>query len=193
MMKHKTLFMTEVAIFSALALLLDLVSGFVFARIWPQGGAVSIAMVPIFLMAYRWGIKGGMATGLLLGLLQIVTTPVQIMTPLQGFIDYFLAFTVVGISGLFMNGFVNNYKEENLMKAKLYGIGGMFVGSFLRFICHFTSGIVFFGEYAPEGQPVVLYSLIYNGTYMLISFILSAVVVMVLYSAASKVLMRKAY
>ena len=193
MMKHKTLFMTEVAIFSALALLLDLVSGFVFSRIWPQGGSISIAMVPVFLMAYRWGIKGGMVTGLLLGLLQIATGLAFLATPLQGFIEYFLAFTAVGISGLFMNKFMNNRKEGKRLKADIYAVSGMLLGSFLRFLCHFTAGIVFFGEYAPEGQPIVLYSLIYNGTYMLISFILSAVVVMVLYSAASNVLLKKAY
>ena len=192
MMKHKTLFMTEVAIFSALALLLDIVSGFVFARIWPQGGSISIAMVPIFLMAYRWGIKGGMATGLLLGLLQIATGLAFLATPLQGFIEYFLAFTAVGVSGLFMNKFVNNRKEGKRLRGDIYAVCGMFVGSFLRFLCHFTAGIVFFGEYAPDGQPVVLYSLIYNGTYMLFSFIFSAIVVMVLYSAASNVLLKKA-
>ncbi|MDM5213930.1 energy-coupled thiamine transporter ThiT [Peribacillus sp. NJ4] len=193
MMKNKTLFMTEVAIFASLALLLDMVSGFIFSRIWPQGGSISIAMVPIFLMAYRWGIKGGMLAGLLLGLLQIVSGTAWIGTPIQGFIDYYLAFMVVGISGVFMNKFVNSYKEEKRSKAKLYGIGGMFLGSFLRFLCHFTSGIVFFGSAAPKGQPVAVYSFIYNGTYMLISFILSAIVVMMLYSAASNVLLKKAY
>jgi len=101
-MNHKTLFLVEVAVFSSLALLLDLVSGFIFSRIWPQGGSVSIAMVPIFLMAYRWGIKGGLSTGFLLGLLQVVSGTAWIAHPIQGFIDYFLAFTVVGISGVFM-------------------------------------------------------------------------------------------
>jgi thiamine transporter len=192
-MKQRTLFMTEIAIFAALALLLDLVSGFVFSRIWPQGGSVSIAMVPIFLMAYRWGIKGGMLTGFLLGLLQIVSGTAWIATPIQGLIDYFLAFTVVGFTGLFMNKFVNHFKKGNRLKANLYGVVGMFVGSLLRFICHFITGIVFFESYAPKGQPVALYSLVYNGTYMLASFILSAVVVMLLYSAASKVLLKKAY
>jgi thiamine transporter len=150
-------------------------------------------MVPIFLMAYRWGIKGGMLTGLLLGLLQIVSGTAWISTPIQAFIDYYLAFTVVGISGVFMNKFVNSYKEEKRSKAKWFGICGMFLGSFLRFLCHFVSGIVFFGSAAPKGQPVAIYSFIYNGTYMLISFILSALVVMMLYSAASSVLLKKAY
>ena len=192
-MKHKTLFITEVAIFAAMALLLDLISSFIFSRIWPQGGSVSIAMVPIFLMAYRWGMKGGMLTGLLLGILQIVMGTAWIMTPVQGLIDYFFAYTAVGVSGVFMKRFIASFKEGKRWKANGYGIGGIFLGSFLRFLCHFLSGIAFFGSAAPEGQPVALYSLIYNGTYMLASFILSAVVVMMLYSAASKVLLRKAY
>jgi thiamine transporter len=28
------------------------------------------------------------------------------------------------------------------------------------------SGFIFFSEYAPEGQSAVLYSIIYNGTFM---------------------------
>lgn len=192
-MNHKTLFLVEVAVFSSLALLLDLVSGFIFSRIWPQGGSVSIAMVPIFLMAYRWGIKGGLSTGFLLGLLQVVSGTAWIGHPVQGFIDYFLAFTVVGISGVYMNQVISYYKNGNKKMGLFYGIAGMFTGSFLRYICHVISGIFFFGSSAPAGTPVVTFSLIYNGTYMLASFILSGVVVAMLYSSASNVLLKKAY
>ena len=34
---------------------------------------------------------------------------------------------------------------------------------FLRFICHFISGVVFFGEYAPAGMSPAIYSLAVNG------------------------------
>ncbi|OIK08672.1 energy-coupled thiamine transporter ThiT [Bacillus sp. MUM 13] len=192
-MQNKTLFMVEVAVFAALALLLDLVSGFIFSRIWPQGGSVSIAMVPIFLMAYRWGVKGGVVTGLLLGLLQIVIGNPVIAHPVQGFLDYFLAFSLVGISGIFMNKVVTSYKDGHTGKGKMYGIAGILLGSFLRFLCHFTSGIVFFASYTPKGQNVAVYSLVYNGTYMLASFILSAIIVVLLYSGASKVLIKKSF
>ena len=57
--RSNTLFLVEVAVFSALAYLLDLVSGLLSLKIWPQGGSISIAMIPIFIMAFRWGIKGG--------------------------------------------------------------------------------------------------------------------------------------
>ncbi|WP_338368251.1 energy-coupled thiamine transporter ThiT, partial [Enterococcus faecium] len=93
MEKKRTLFLVEAAAFTALAYLLDLVSAFIFSRIWPQGGSVSIAMVPIFLMAFRWGLKGGLTTGFLLGLLQLVIGMPQLYHPVQGIIDYLVAFT----------------------------------------------------------------------------------------------------
>ncbi|WP_257985836.1 energy-coupled thiamine transporter ThiT [Bacillus sp. M6-12] len=191
-MNKKTLFLVEVAVFAALAFLLDLASNFIFSRIWPQGGSVSIAMVPIFLIAFRWGIKGGVLTGLLLGMLQMISNP-SIYHPVQGFIDYFLAFSVVGVAGVFAGQVSNAYADDAKTKGMSYAIAGIFAGSLLRFLCHFYTGIVFFGTYAPKGQPVALYSLVYNGTYMLGSFVLSAVVVVMLYAAASRVLVRKAY
>ena len=72
------------------------------------------------------------------------------------------------------------------------GLGGMFKGKFgsrqsvelaaagvicclLRFICHFISGIVIWGGYCPEGQAVWIYSLTYNGSYMLPETVITAV------------------
>ncbi|MEH6940962.1 energy-coupled thiamine transporter ThiT [Bacillus sp. JJ722] len=190
-MKNKTLFMVEVAVFAALALLLDLVSNFVFSRIWPQGGSVSIAMLPVFLMAFRWGLKGGLLTGFLLGMLQVVLGQAYIMHPVQGFIDYFFAFTVVGFAGIFAKGISDGFANGNRSKAISQMILGVFIGSGLRYLCHFATGIIFFGSGAPEGQPVALFSAIYNGTYMLPSFILCAVLVVMLYTAASRVLLRR--
>ncbi|WP_442599028.1 energy-coupled thiamine transporter ThiT [Neobacillus sp. D3-1R] len=186
MKQSKTLFLVEVAVFTALAFLLDLVSNFVFSRIWPQGGSVSIAMVPVFLMALRWGIKGGLLTGFLFGLLQFVLGYSQIYTPVQGIIDYLVAFSVLGLAGIFasqVKGAVQAQKKGKWMTLATIGI---LLGSLLRFLAHFYSGIVFFGEYAPEGQNVALYSLLYNGTYMLPSFIISAIVVILVISAAPK-------
>jgi thiamine transporter len=176
MKQKQTLFLVEVAVFSALAYLLDLFSGFLFSRIWPQGGSVSIAMVPVFLMAFRWGIKGGAITGLLLGLLQFILGFSQIFHPVQGIIDYLVAFTVLGFAGIFARQIQENIR--NGYKKKWIGliIAGTFLGSLLRFIAHFFSGWVFFGVWAPEGQPAWLYSLIYNGTYMIPSMILSAII-----------------
>ncbi|MEH7179604.1 energy-coupled thiamine transporter ThiT [Neobacillus vireti] len=184
--RNKTLFLVEVAVFSALAYLLDLVSGLLSLKIWPQGGSISIAMIPIFLMSFRWGWKGGILSGFLLGLLQFILGFSQIYTLLQGIIDYGIAFSVVGLAGIFAsqvkNSLANNHKKSWIT----YVVLGTFLGSALRYLAHVYSGIVFFGEYAPAGQPVAVYSFVYNGTYMLPSFIVSAIIVILIISAAPK-------
>lgn len=189
LMKQKysnTLFLVEIAVFSALAYLLDFVSALLNFKIWPQGGSISFAMVPIFLMAYRWGIKGGLLTGFLLGLLQFILGFSQIYTVIQGLIDYGVAFTVVGLAGIFAKQVKTSLIENNKRQWMIFVILGTFLGSGLRYLAHVFSGIVFFGEYAPEGQPVAIYSLIYNGTYMLPSFIISAIILILIISAAPK-------
>jgi len=184
--RSNTLFIAEVAVFTALAYLLDFVAGIVSLRIWPQGGSISIAMVPIFLIAYRWGIKGGLLTGFLLGFLQFILGFSQVYTIVQGIIDYFIAFTVVGSAGIFAPAIKKSINEQNNVKWMAYVISGAFLGSALRYFCHVISGIAFFGEYAPKGQPVAIYSLLYNGTYMLPNFIISATITIVLISALPK-------
>ncbi|KHE71472.1 energy-coupled thiamine transporter ThiT, partial [Halobacillus sp. BBL2006] len=67
---------------------------------------------------------------------------------------------------------------------------GCFIGSLLRFFGHFVAGIVFYGQFAPKGQPVWLYSLVYNGGYMLPAFILSAIIVSLLFLQRPKLLIR---
>ncbi|MEH7081376.1 energy-coupled thiamine transporter ThiT [Neobacillus drentensis] len=189
--RSNTLFIAEVAVFSALAYLLDFLAGILSLKIWPQGGSVSIAMVPIFLIAYRWGIKGGLLTGFLLGLLQVILGFAQVYTFVQGFIDYFLAFSVVGLAGVFAGLVKDSLSKNEKGKWMTYVILGAFLGSALRYICHCFSGIVFFGEYAPKGQPVAIYSLLYNGTYMLPSFIISAIIIIIVMSAVPKKLFSK--
>lgn len=184
MKQKQTLFLVEVAVFSALAYLLDLFSGFLFSRIWPQGGSVSIAMVPVFLMAFRWGLKGGILTGFIFGLLQFILGMSQIYHPVQGILDYLVAFAVLGLAGVFASQVKASLQEGRSKKWMALIIAGTFIGSLLRFIAHFLSGWIFFGSYAPEGQPAWLYSAVYNGTYMLPSMILSAIIVILIISSA---------
>ena len=53
----------------------------------------------------------------------------------------------VGIAGFFKNKYL-----------------GATLGMFLRFVCHFISGVVFFGSYAPAGMSPIIYSLAVNGS-----------------------------
>lgn len=189
-MNKKTLFLVEIAVFAALALLLDMVSNFVFSRIWPAGGSISIAMVPVFLMAFRWGIKGGLLTGFLLGLLQVALGQAYIIHPLQGFIDYFLAFTLVGAAGVFSKGVIEGFAKGQKARAIRNIILGVFVGSFLRFLSHFATGIIYFASSELQGFSIVKFSAGYNGSYMLPNFILCSILVVTLYTSAPKVLTR---
>jgi len=96
----RTLFIIEVAIFTALALVLDILP-FLKFKIWPAGGSISFAMIPVFIVAFRWGIKGGLLSGFLWGMLQIAVGDAYILNFFQGLIEYGFAFTVLGFAGLF--------------------------------------------------------------------------------------------
>ncbi|WP_082234392.1 energy-coupled thiamine transporter ThiT [Halobacillus massiliensis] len=179
-MRNKgVLFLVEIAIFSALAILLDILP-FLSFKLWAQGGSVSFAMVPVFIMAFRWGLKGGVMTGLLLGFYQILTGA-YILTAVQAFLDYIVAFGVIGLAGIFAKPVWEAAKTRNLKRMITWMVAGAFVGSLLRFLGHFIAGIVFYGEFAPPGQPVWIYSLVYNGGYMLPAFVLSSIVIGLLF------------
>lgn len=56
---------------------------------------------------------------------------------------------------------------------------GTIVCLVLRFLCHYVSGVILWGVWAPEGMSAYLYSLIYNGSYMgveLITHTIAAVI-----------------
>jgi len=142
----------------ALAGALSLVSHSFFGL--PQGGSVNIGMVPILWLALRRGPKIGIFAGAVFGLVDLVIEPF-VVHPIQFILDYPLAFACLGIAGFFK-------------KAPVIGVVVSITG---RFICHFVSGIVFFPEFAPAGMSPVLYSAIYNGPYIIVSMIISAIII----------------
>lgn len=179
----------EIAIMTGAAVILDIVSG-MFLRM-PQGGSVSIMMIPIFLISFRWGVKAGLTTGLLTGIVQIAIGNLFLQHPVQLFLDYIAAFAVLGFSGLFASGVRESALAKKRGALTAYVIGGVFIGSVLRYAAHTVSGAVFFGSYAPKGTPVWIYSLVYNTTYMIPSFILSAIVLILLFMTAPRLLESK--
>nr|WP_265182031.1 energy-coupled thiamine transporter ThiT [Geomicrobium sp. JCM 19055] len=68
-MQTRTLIMVEIALMTALALILDRIE---FSGPWVMGGSITLVMLPIFVMAFRRGVKVGVATGLLVGTLKLV-------------------------------------------------------------------------------------------------------------------------
>ena len=166
-------FIVGVGVFSAMSLVLDFIAGLYSGGIWTAGGSLSIAMVPIFIMSFRWGLKGGILTGLIVGSLQILfANSSYFVNPLQVILDYTLAFSLVGVSGIFA-GKIN--KNENVV---YYLTMGMIVGGILRTISHIISGVVYFGIYAPEGFNSLGWSIIYNSSYMLPSLLICIIVVL---------------
>lgn len=133
----------------ALALLLSNVKLFVM----PQGGSVTAcSMFFIVLAGYWFGPVTGFLTGVALGLLQLALGA-YVVHPVQLLMDYPLAFGALGLSGFFRK-----------MK---FGLPiGYIVGVTGRFLMSFLAGFIFFSSYAPEGQWPVLYSAIYNFSYI---------------------------
>ena len=84
----------EVAILGAISFVLDKI-GFSM----PQGGSITLSMLPIIVMAFRWGIVGGMLTGFVSGLLQLMMGG-YVFNAIQAALDYFVAYTFVGVAGV---------------------------------------------------------------------------------------------
>ncbi|KGX91636.1 thiamine transporter ThiT [Pontibacillus halophilus JSM 076056 = DSM 19796] len=179
MERKKILFLVEIPMFATLAFILDFFP-FLSFKLWAQGGSVSFSMVPVLLVAFRWGIKGGIYSGLLFGLLNMLFGG-YVFTPVQAALDYIVAFGAIGLSGVFSHGVRQANKNGHKKRFLTYITFGALIGSTVRFLCHFIAGIVFFSQYTPEGQTVWYYALWYNGSYMLPSFLLSTIILSLLF------------
>ncbi|MEM2338146.1 MAG: energy-coupled thiamine transporter ThiT [Candidatus Bathyarchaeia archaeon] len=155
-----TKIIAEVVTFVALATALSYIKVFSL----PQGGSVTAgSMVPILWLTLRRGPKIGLFAAAVYGLVQLAVEPF-IVHPLQVILDYPLAFGALGLAGFFRNRpFV-----------------GVNVGIWGRFIAHFISGVIFFANYAPEGMHPVVYSAIYNGSYILPELAISIYIILLL-------------
>ena len=169
--------MLEVAIFAALAMLIDLLPG-----IKPIPSiSISLAMVPIFIVAFRWGVKASFISGFIWGILQIVTGDAWILTPLQAFIEYFVAFSFIGFAGLMMSVVQNAVRSQNRPKLITSVLVGVLIGSIGRYFWHFIAGVVFFANYAEEaGQTPIYFSFVTNSITMISNFIGCSIVIILI-------------
>ena len=140
----------------------------------PQAGSVSLEMLPIFLIALRWGGKPGLMAGVVYGFIQLIVNP-YVIHPVQMLMDYPLPYMMLGIAGFFTVT-KGNGKKINYSKFFI----ALFTGGFARFIIHVLSGVIFFSSYAPEGQNVWVYSAVYNGSFMIPSLILCYIILVVI-------------
>ena len=179
MQSTKTRILVEGAIMVALATVLS------FIRVvkLPWGGSITLlSMLPIVLFSIRRGIKPGLTVSFLFALIQFIQgimdglfgwglTPGSLIACI--FLDYLLAFTVLGLAGLFRQKGVTGW------------IAGIALAILLRFTMHFLSGVIIWksfgqlwGDFFTENT--VLYSLLYNGAYMLPEMIFTIIGAVVL-------------
>ncbi len=191
MNKNRTRLLTESGIMIALAAILSLIK--VFAL--PYGGSITLcSMLPILLVSYRNGVKWGILTGFAYSIIQLILDipgglfrgiSLGVVVGIVVF-DYLIAFTGLGIAGLFKNKIKNS---------QLSILCGALVAMLVRYLSHVASGYIFFSEYAEwffgqdgftlghtilgrfSGNTLsMVYSLVYNGSYMIPEMIITAIV-----------------
>lgn len=181
-MSEKTKLLVEGAAMVALATVLS------FIRIikLPWGGSVTLlSMLPIVIFSIKNGVKNGLIVSFVFSLVQFAQgvmdglfgwglTPGSLIACIV--IDYILAFTVLGLAGIF--------KEK--------GITGWILGTvlaiFLRLVMHFLSGVLIWKSFGElwggfSTESTVLYSLLYNGAYMIPEIIITTVGAVILLKA----------
>ena len=176
MQNSKTKKLVEMSILVALAFVLDYVANIYSGWFWPFGGSISISLVPLAVIAFRYGWVAGFLSGFTMGLLQLLTGA-YIMHPIQVLFDYPLPYAVLGFAGFF----ASKVNVVEVGQRSLYIWLATGIGSIARLVCHIISGVVFFADYAPEGMNPVVYSVGYNTPFVLASYILSAIILVVLY------------
>ena len=148
----------------------------------PNGGSLTPAMFPLILYAVRWGLKPGLLGGFCFGLLQLIFDGAYALGWQSMLLDYLVAFTPLGLAGLF--------------RGKKWGIfAGTVLGCACRFAVHYLSGVTIYKIIAPTEllgmtfTSPAFYSLVYNGSYMLPNTILALVIAGLLYVPLKKYIM----
>lgn len=202
-MTTKTKRLTESAMLLAVAIVLELVSK-MFIPEMPFGGQITlVSMLPVVLISYRHGVKWGLVSGVTYALLEMALGAKTVAAAFQpGYfgdgvmllnafimclLDYILAYTLLGLGGIFRNRIKNS--GVALMLGSAVALGA-------RYVAHIASGYILFAGWAEwfftqDGFPAwgsalvaslspealgLVYSVVYNGFYMVPEIILTMVV-----------------
>lgn len=204
--RNNTKIVVECALMIAIATVLNLICSFIPFLNLPFGGGFTIcSMLPIVLAAYRNGTKWGLVTGFIYAVLQMLlgfrTVSAFFMPSSDSYmvlwkailvcvIDYIIAYTVLGLGGIFRNRIKNPSASLCV---------GSIVALSLRYLAHIVSGYLFFGTWAEwffsqegftlgakvlehfSGSALALvYSITYNGLFMIPEIIITAIVALVI-------------
>lgn len=161
--------LTEGGICVALSLALSYLKIPIMSGFGGFGGSIDFVMIPLIIFAVHWGLGWGIGAGLVFGTLKYFLASGATISWVSIIFDYAVAYGFVGFAGLFK-------KHYSLLPV------AALVGCLARFIIHFISGITVYAQYMPEefmgytGMTPVLYSTLYNGTYMLPNTIIAIVI-----------------
>ena len=198
---QKTKRLTESAMLIAIAVVLEL-AGKMLIPPMPFGGQLTLcAMLPMVLISWRHGVRWGLTAGFGYALIQMALGAGTVTAAFQpGYFgdgtmvgnallmclfDYVLAYTLLGLGGCFRRRI--SRKGVALMCGSLVALGA-------RYLAHIFSGYILFSGWAEwfftqEGFPgwgaaLVetlsadllgwIYSIVYNGMYMIPEMILTA-------------------
>ena len=147
---RKTKFTTKkivvIGMFSGISFILSMIQFITY----PQGGGITLfSMLPVMIVSLLFGKGEGLTAGLVYGVLKLLNGA-YVVHPVQLILDYIFANMVLGFAGSF-----GKDKKSNV-------VVGCLMASMLSVLCSVLSGVVFFGEFAPEGMNVWLYSFLYN-------------------------------
>ena len=206
MNQQKVRRLTVSAMMLALATVLAIVCAYIPFLNLPFGGGFTVAsMLPIVIVAYMYGTKWGLFTAGCYSVIQIILSLTQgaggtvmaLFMPasddFMGYgaavaiivIDYIVAYTVLGLGGIFRE------RIENKTGALVLGT---VVALALRYLAHILSGYIFYGAWAEwfftqEGfyaignlildafsgnMLSIVYSVFYNGLFMIPEIIITA-------------------
>lgn len=200
--KKKLLIIAEISIFAAIGFVLDFIQSSLSKTIFPYGGSIGFAMVPVIVISFRRGLLPGVLTGLILSVIQMLGGVYVISSDsiveslnsigitnsfiqqfflvsgpfIQVMLDYILGYTLVGFAGVFFKQFTSS----NTLGKKIFlaSIGTIF-GGMLKYISHTLSGVFFWpGEIF--GISGVAYSFVYNGLYCIPCIVICAILMIIL-------------
>lgn len=152
--------MSYLALFLALHIVLDLC--FAIIPNQPQGGNISLDLLPIALASYLMGPFYGLVLGFMCTLTQFALGLASFYGPWSVLLDYLIPISIIGLSALF--------KTLTIKEKPVYL--GIIITMILKFLSHFASGAWLFAEYAPEGMNIYAYSFGYNIVYCLPTLII---------------------
>ncbi|GAA0100552.1 hypothetical protein UT300012_12660 [Paraclostridium bifermentans] len=162
--KFTTKTVVMIGMFSAISYILSMIE---FIK-YPQGGGISLfSMLPTMLLSVLFGNTVGITGGLIYGVLKLLKG-VYIIHPAQFLLDYILPTMLLGLAGTF-----GKDKKSKVILGCLFAV-------VLSVSMNIISGCVFFGDYAPEGMNVFVYSFLYNVSSQGVEGLLSALVIGIL-------------